>query len=175
MTKPVFFCDIDGVLAPFGPNSDVTVEVVNIRPFIDVAYRPDTIKALIDLQNSGLVEFRWLTSWMESARNDFAPALGIGDFMAYADRGPLDEFSHLWWKEAVIRRHCRDEPGRWFIWADDDMDDDERNMFLADGSPYVPSEQVGLDHPHGLLLCPPIRVGLSVGDIERIEAYTRQQ
>lgn len=156
-TLPIaWFCDVDGVIAQTGrqPGRDYVVRHLGGwqgSVLLDV----DVILSIGHLIHTGLVDFHWCTNWEMDAQILLEPILGFPRLPLAAP--PVT--SGRWWKAQAVREHAATEAP--FTWTDDEID----NIGGADVDDLRAA---------GLLISTSISVGLTVADVERIEAYARQ-
>lgn len=159
MTRAVLLLDVDGVLSPFGKipaarRAELTQASLT-GYWSSFLYDRAVLDRLLALHTTGALELQWLTSWQEEARDTLAPKIGIPELHVHRDTYG----GNAWWKGIVARQLVA--TGRPVIWCDDDIDDARHE--LADF----------LNAEHLLAICPPIAVGLTLADVERIEAFAR--
>lgn len=126
--KPVLFLDIDGVLIPYDPFQlcrprEGLIEGTEWTDWEEhiVAFREGeklvALSAEMGTQLASLdVEIRWLTTWNPKA-NTIGSLLGLPE-SGYAAL-PLP-FGSRPWKLHAVKDFVEEEPGRPFIWVDDD-------------------------------------------------------
>ena len=165
-----FFIDVDGVLnavgeAPLGDHR-LVVQVENPEGVFAIRYDPRVVDRLNAVTRAGLVQLIWLTTWSRAARDSLAPAIGLDPggrvLAAPGDPGlarhPYD-FHRPWWKLALLLGVIEDDPDRPIVWVDDDLDDATKARFP------------GLHPGRSLLLTPDPGVGLTLEDLDRVEAF----
>lgn len=156
--RPVVFVDIDGVLAPLAMRDGL--EVAHVGGWQGtIVYDPQVIAAIRGWHEAGVAEVRWLTSWDEDANDCFAPAVGLPVFHVHPE--PLRAITSGWWKDIVV---CRElyETRRRVVWLEDEADNSAAAHRVADAEP-----------DRALIIVPDARVGLTVEDCARVEAFLR--
>lgn len=158
MRPPVWFADIDGVLAPMDRRqTGLTYRVVETDGWQgSVIVAVEIIRRFRALTMSGLVEVRWLTSWEQEAADHFAPKVGLPPLRVHTVADSLAP-AGTWWKQGVVERFLAGSERR-VIWTDDE---------LADYGAGVP---LGEQH-RCLVIEPEPTVGLILADLARIEAW----
>ena len=165
------FLDVDGVLNAIGepPPDDprLVVQVENAQGVFTIRYDPRVVDRLNAMARTGLVQLTWLTTWSWAARDALAPAIGLDPgSQVLADTGDPDlarhpyDLTRPWWKLAVLLRVVEDDADQPVAWCDDDLDEGTKGRF-ADLHPG-PS----------LLITPDPGVGLTLEDLDRIEALS---
>jgi len=165
------FIDVDGVLNAVGeaPLDDhrLVVQVENGLSVFPIRYDPRVVDRLNALTRDGLVQLIWLTTWARAARDSLAPAIGLDPGgRVLADPGDPELARHPydphrpWWKLALLLEAIEDDPDQPVAWCDDDLDEGTKGRF-ADLHPG-PS----------LLITPDPGVGLTLEDLDRIEALS---
>ena len=165
--------DVDGVLNGLdGPQPDdhrVAVQVENDHGVFTVRFDPRVIDRVNALTQAGLVDLTWVTTWGRAARDTLAPAIGLDAGSAVLEdpndtrlaRHPYDP-ARPWWKLDLVLGSLRDDPDRPVAWAEDDLDDATRRRF-----PDL--------HPGpSLLIAPDPGIGLTLQDVDRVEAFARR-
>lgn len=165
-----FFIDVDGVLNAVGevPQGDrrLVVQVENSEGLFAIRYDPRVVDRLNALTRDGLVQLIWLTTWARAARDSLAPAIGLDPGgRVLADLAAPDLARHPydphrpWWKLALLLGVIEDDPDRPVVWVDDDLDVATKERF-----PDL--------HPgRSLLVTPDPGVGLTLEDLDRVEAF----
>lgn len=157
---PVWFLDIDGVLAPFDRRQP-DLEAIRLGGWQGtVLISPSVITRIRALHDAGLVEVQWLTSWEDEAAMVLAPALGLGKYRVHAEPTDVPVDARLYWKEKVVRDHAAGRAR--FVWTDDEM------------TYYGSQVSVVADHPEALVIAPDSHVGLTHEHLDLIEAYLNQ-
>ena len=175
---PVWFLDVDGVVAPVGDTE--AYRVAGLSPVAAKGWKAQTYvdrsvtDRIGDMHRAGAIEVRWLSTWEKEAVVDLAPALRWPPMRYYSRRGPEATFQagdFDWWKERVVNAFLVSE-GRRAIWADDEIDqrtDPDLNETARDFAAAWTHE-----HPHRVLLLNPHKAtGLTHADIDRVEAWAR--
>lgn len=151
-----WFCDVDGVIATTGRQPGRRYETYQTGGIVGGPANVDldVVDAMRALLRSGLVDFRWCSNWEYEAPLLLAPVLGFPDF-PLADPPSTQVGS---WKTATVRDHAA--TGRPFVWTDDEID-------------KIEGQGVADLRASGLVISTPSRVGLTLDDVWRIEAYVR--
>lgn len=172
MRKPVWFCDVDGVI-----NAVSKLDKTHFKNFKDwktVVVNGYTISYAEDVVNfmnrmSERVDIKMLTTWKYDSMTMLAPAIGLRTDLEVVDVpgiwSPLslnDNREHRWWKLNAIIDNINDPDAADFIWTDDDIGSHDRN--------YVKrmSEFAGLEC---LVITPHMGVALEPEHLRRIEAF----
>ncbi len=179
--NPVLLLDVDGVINAVSPwpsrdewpqelwQQSVVEDLAGQRwPILSAS---PVVAYLRALDEAGAVEFRWHTTWQESARHRLAPALGLPDWPV-AD---APEYTHRldsgygggraadgrWWKTAAAVRVVEQEHRR-LVWIDDDI------RYEA-----VHDEDVArlLRNPRVLALSPVTDTGIARADVHAINDF----
>lgn len=188
---PVWLLDVDGVINAVGriapkpvdhpgetlwADWEETIAVADGVPW-PIRYSPSLIEAITTLHNSGAVEVRWLTTWGHHANGDLRTALGLPEFTVEATKEVAQKLSRgvagshgeavasfpreIWWKFLAVQRFVADNPGRRFIWTDDDLYyEDDAVLWVKDNVPTQP-----------LLISPNVRTGLLPRHLDQVERY----
>lgn len=179
VTKPVWFCDIDGVINALNHRRYLNVDWVKSEVVhagtglgIDGTYPLAWDPKVIDFINrmSEKVEFVWLTSWAHVADMSLPPLTGLHGGWAngfeYVNLIPLrHDVTSVWHKKfETVQRTVFDRRGQFFgrpfIWTDDHM------------SYEVPAKIENFDYvDRSLLVKPTASRGLDEWDLERIEGF----
>lgn len=157
MDKALWLMDVDGVLnaVNYEPLPDQRRERLN---GFDITWTPAITDRIATLHSEGLVEVRWLTTWAEDANEHISPALGWPeDLLVVAS--PYDASRTAWWKLSYVMDLAVDE--QLIVWTDDDIVGD------ADARTWLKQEDAG----NVFTICPDTRVGLTVEDVDRVEAW----
>jgi hypothetical protein len=171
---PTVFLDVDGVLNAF----QLDVEHATFDDFTDHAITIDDQHGFgrrFDVCLSRTMGERiaslpavvvWVTTWEHHADTYIAPLCGLpAGLRVLTSPGDVDTW-HGTWKLDAVRRAVSDDP-RPFVWVDDDLD-----LF---GSGPRSARRWAADLPiENLLLSPDPRAGLTLGDLEAIEAFLEQ-
>jgi hypothetical protein len=141
------FLDVDGVLLPFGATGAGSDPVATR---IDSRHGPRLAVLRCELV--------WATTWMDSANEVIAPALGLPPLAVLdsLDPTPEDTYYGLHWKTRGI---VGSAAGRPFAWIDDEITSSDR-------------EWVRDRHPApALLLRIDPALGLTADDLDMLEAW----
>jgi hypothetical protein len=173
MTKPVWFVDVDGVI-------NVLVDYVN-KPHLDscsdwetidvngytIVFSPTLVESVNALSET--IDIVFLTTWVESAVNNLAPALGLNIKNFLRSDGSNSSFeyqgndaSKRWWKLNGILDHINNDH-RPFVWVDDDMSNEVKRAILG---------RAAFEGVENLLITPNSKIGLTEQHIGIIEAFT---
>ena len=128
-----------------------------------------------------LADVQWLTTWGHYANDGLHALLGLpqlvvagypGDegatdataaSLAGVTAAARDELTGRWWKFDVVRRAVTAEPGRPLVWVDDDLAGQrDLQQWVRDAVPDC------------LLVTPGSRSGLTVDDLDAVDAFLRQ-
>lgn len=170
---PVWFLDVDGVVnaspapsrrwMPQFTHRVVSVELDGRTEELPLWWRPAVVDFINEASRSGQVRVCWLTTWGQSAREVFGPAVGLDELPVVGEQPdgagayPDDD---LWWKVAEIRGLVPDD-GR-VIFTDDDLNSRSRAQ-LRDT----------YDSP--LLLTPMSSPGLTDEHLNQITRYLKDR
>ena len=159
MSVPIWFLDIDGVVNALARPAPIGYQITTANTMgrgWRIAYSREVIDFINRVNREGLAEVRWLTTWQQDAHRELAPVVGLDAFPAYDD--PEDVESPMsWWKGQIVTDELLDN-GRPFVWTDDDIEDDDVEIF---GEESVPS----------LLIAPTPSTGLVAGNLTSIERF----
>ena len=115
---PDLFLDVDGVLNSFGvspwPDSKA-VDVMNLRAGHTFPFRVSRAMGAAILALP--VEIRWLSTWFDDCNMQVAPVV-FGDVTHFEYCGSIGWNRFEKWP--TIQEFLEHEPGRPFIWIDDD-------------------------------------------------------
>ncbi|MGI9092829.1 MAG: hypothetical protein ACR2FF_05180 [Mycobacteriales bacterium] len=167
-TAPIWLLDVDGVVNAmhYPPESDyVSTQVDGGGRSFPILYRRPLVVRIGELHRSGVVEARWLTTWCDHAAQNLGPALCLPEF-AVEGADLYATQARGWWKSDAARRVSSGEPQRPLIWTDDDLCDARETGEL---------NWVADRHAATLLICPDWTVGLTDGEVDRIEEFARSQ
>lgn len=154
MKKPVWLLDIDGVVnAVAHLDGMVNTKVMGFP----INYSPKVIEFIKAVHADERAEIRWHTTWQESARSKFAPAVGLPDFPV-ADNGPRHDGAggRGWWKDRAAHDVVFVE-GRPLLWTDDDLNYMSRHSPVTDS----PKTRELAKHPNARLISPLPGLGLT--------------
>lgn len=157
--RPVVFVDIDGVLAPLAMRTGLVEAYVGGWQGT-IVYDPQVIAYLKRWHETGLAEVRWLTSWDEEANSCFAPAVGLPEFYVHPEPTIGNRLGS--WKVALVCHHLY-ETKRPVAWLEDEDSDDPAAQRVAQAEPH-----------RALIIKPDARVGVTVEDCLRVEAFLRR-
>jgi hypothetical protein len=162
--KPRVYLDVDGVLNAVchTPDLDVWPDYTSIRSVGGrMCYSPSVTRIIADWHESEIAEVLWLTTWEDMAQ-DMAPEVGLPHFGVAGTRRDFDDFMG-WWKLGVVQRDVATDPGRPFVWIDDDLYYDEDAVrWLNDlATPF-------------LAITPRVSYGLRRDELEGIDAWLEQ-
>lgn len=156
---PLLLLDVDGVLSPFGEIPRWRSKC--LEPIATGGYAGtflidrDVTSRLARMHDSGIVEVEWCTSWESDARDFLGPFLGAPypDLHVHYSRDVAD--TRVWFKQQAAQ--TRLDEGRRVVWCDDD----------------IPSHDISAiaDHPRLLAVEPDKGIGLTVDDLDRIDAW----
>lgn len=160
--KPKVYLDVDGVLNAvcLKPDLDVWPDYLNTRACGGrFCYSPSVVRMIADWHEAEVAEVVWLTTWEHEAQT-LAQEIGLPHFEV---AGPRREADFGWWKLAVVQRDVAADPGRPFVWIDDDLYyDDEAIEWLNDlATPF-------------LAITPAVSYGLRRDELEGIDAWLEQ-
>lgn len=170
-TAPVWFLDVDGVIAPLG-NPAPGPEYATLRAggwVGTVPYRPDLLARISELHRSGLVEVRWLTTWEDEANRIWVPLTGFGPFRTHTtDDAPAPEIEAGWWKAQVVHAFL-ETTDRDVVWTDDEIDEryDPAGLGYDDASANPAAVHPGRVHT----VSPATAVGLTAAHLDGIAAF----
>jgi hypothetical protein len=167
LTKVVIYLDIDGALGPLGqtkadarptewPRGLVT------GPFgsLPIHYAPELIERLHALQDAGVAEFAFATSWEHNAQELVVTMnLQCQDWPILT----IPPKHNGWWKWVVVRKDWERRGRPPFIWVDDDL------MRHINARKWVEAT------PNGHWICPHSEAGLSPAEVDRIEAIVAKE
>ena len=127
-------------------------------------YSPTVTRFVRQVQDDGLAEVRWLTTWEDEANEQLAERLGLRICtvagVAYPHACGLDGCGE-WWKWCAAKAAVAAEPGRRIVWTDDDLAHDEDARRWAD--------------QHGVLtVAPDARTGLTSTHLRAIGDFLRR-
>lgn len=125
------YIDVDGVINAFhdstigwshGDERNATVLGFKIR------YNSALIQTLNDLSEDKNFDMVWLTTWLDRAQNDLAPAIGLRHewrVLTHPTAKPIwekydDPYSMTWWKLLAIQKDLEENPTDKFVWIDDE-------------------------------------------------------
>lgn len=157
-SRPVWFLDIDGALAPFDHRQPGLTGVQVGGWMGPMLTQPDVVGRIAGLHRARLVKVRWLTAWTDEAATRYAPAVGLPHFRVH--REPEGAAVDGWWKEGVVRQFAERYPRRRFIWTDDQI------------SEHSPAAVSGYGD-RALFMPVDPAVGLTVGDVDAVEAFLK--
>jgi hypothetical protein len=134
---PVWFLDVDGVvnaisnICPEGFSSGYARPNEEHYNQYKIQWDPRVIDAINDLHRSGVIEVQWLTTWGSGANGELRKLIGINELdVACEPPGAVAESwatyapptpSREWWKLTFIKQWHEENPGRKFVWTDDDI------------------------------------------------------
>lgn len=114
----------------------------------------------------GLVQLRWLTTWLDDANDVLAGELGFGQLLVHVHPSP-DPEPEMWWKEAVVRDLLTD-PHRLVVWCDDQM----LRQDPQTGVDQHRGEILAAEFQHRFLpICPDPTAGLQVEHLDEISDF----
>lgn len=129
-SKPLWLLDVDGVINPDIKHSlraqarypEFHWRQIKLFPagFINglrIIYADEVVLFIWEMYRSGLVEIKWLTTWVEDANLLLVPALHLPAL----DVVGFDKDAKApgpWWKLPLAQR---ESAGRPLIWTDDDL------------------------------------------------------
>ena len=160
--KPLILLDIDGVINErFGGDKDGRVEVY-VKNFA-VSYSPLIIEAINRWDSTNMAEIRWLTSWNETAQDEFAPAVGLNYFALARDNTHAQARSFCFPVISKAKAACdclSQTPTRRLVWIDDEV-----NVYAKENNFKIRPNTllVNCDTKHGLKL--------TLADIKRIDSF----
>ena len=160
VSTPVWFLDIDGVLAPFCGNDSFASFPTAWHG--TVAYDPTIIRRIVAMVDYGLVTVEWLTSWDHDADSVFASSTGMPRFTVHAEseaRRGGGASDSAWWKIQVATRSA----GRKVVWTDDELGLRQHHQIPVTGEQGCPD--------HQLRLAPDSRYGLTHAHLDQIETF----
>lgn len=160
---PVWLLDVDGALSAKragwgGPPRTGTIFDRDGKP-ARIRWSPDLAQRITTLHESGAVEIRWATTWVDHYPDQISRLLGLPMFAtAWEPRGWTDPARVLAAKQhaahSVLRRERRP-----LVWTDDDS---------------IPDDLIKPDDPPALLITPGERRGLRPEHMDAIEAFARK-
>jgi hypothetical protein len=170
LTQVVIYLDVDGVLGPLGqtktdarptewPGGLIT------GPFgsLPIHYAPELIERLHALQDAGVVEFAFATSWEHNAQELVVTMeLQCQDWPILAFP-PQHNDRSIWWKWKVVREDWERRGRPTFVWVDDDL------MRHLRARRWVEST------PNGHWISPHSEAGISPVEMDRIEAIVAKE
>ena len=166
---PVLLLDVDGVIAPFGTRPDDGDRCGEVRGGQlqgPVWYCLDVTQRLAAWHHAGLVQLRWLTTWLDDANDVLAGELGFGQLIVHVHPSP-DPEPEMWWKEAVVRDLLTD-PHRLVVWCDDQM----LRQDPQTGVDQHRGEILAAEFQHRFLpICPDPTAGLQVEHLDEISDF----
>lgn len=178
--KPIWLLDVDGVLnAVVGYRKEYPATWRNWEQQVlggfTITWSPDLMERINKLLADDLVEIRWLTTWREEANAHLITPFGLTEMAVCPDEDlgrcqlNLDDewsphegklSSYTWWKFPAARfQHLE---GRPLIWTDDDL------QFEPNATKWV------AEVDNVLAISPDTAVGLTPGDLDRIEAFCKE-
>jgi hypothetical protein len=163
---PLWLLDVDGVLNAVCDPLPPGYERRRVNGGITVRYDPAIIERVGQLHRTSAVEIRWLTTWLDTAADHLAPALGLPlDCVVEGRSDWLATDNKSWWKSHTARRLSDADPTRALIWTDDDLDHAEEH-----------GEVAWLHDRRGptLAIAPDPEKGLTAKFLERIEAFAER-
>ena len=159
-TRPVWFLDIDGTIAPL--RSGVTAADADsgewrlLHPEQEgdraVLFRPTVVDRIMTLQKRSLIEVRWLTTWEPEAIAEWAK-VGLGPFRPAR---PVQQRRRRSWTSNVIETWLKVNPDRRAIWTD---------------ATLTTSRLRGFDRSRLLAVSPNPATGLTDRQLDRIERW----
>ena len=157
----IVFLDVDGCLNADPSSRYVTVKV---GPY-PVHYRPRVIEWLNDLRSNWGAELVWATTWaLPGGDRDLAElqdALGLRPRTPLFAPGSRYAWQRDWWKVRTIAAFLEANPGRPWVWLDDDIDDNVGRWLTA-------------TYAAGLTIRTDPRVGISDEDMARVDEHIQR-
>lgn len=160
------FVDVDGVINAYSGKPHVpdwgwpreNGEYVKVLG-LGIVYSPDMIQRLGDVTARDDVEALWLTTWVDTARDDLAPVIGLGSTWHVVPR-TYDE--KIWWKLDAIQSLNTGFTGK-VVWVDDDI------KFFPEAKEWLESCDLDI-----LAVSPRTETGITLSQMQRIERYVNE-
>lgn len=163
---PIWFLDIDGVINAVCerfPKGFTDWQVLRSHLGYRITYSPTVIAELNEVDRQGLAHIYWLTTWCEEAQI-LAKDIGVDEFPLAATKADMvASTSSSWWKLDVVRAWVAQNPGRRFVWTDDDL------AFDRDAFEFLAALPAG----QALAIAPKTRDGLTFEQLVLIEEFLK--
>lgn len=144
MSKYDILIDVDGVINAFSYNlrheipwgySELKPMVKEVLGYI-ITFSDELLEELNLLHLNGDANFYWLTTWLDKAPTELAPAIGLAgegwpvlgkreyerDYGGFGGKPLAEQNLTDWWKLDTIMEHAKTTDNH-LIWIDDDIND----------------------------------------------------